>query len=332
VTGEPGEALSQRRLNRSLLARQLLLERSTLPIPAVLDQLVGIQNQYAPNAYIRLWSCVEGFQRDDLTRAYEQGSVVQGTLMRGTIHTVSPGDYHPMVAAVRASRRDWAEKIHRQSAADRDELIARVRSAVGGRTLTRAELVELRAGASDAAWQTIDTDAELLRVPPSGTWERRRADVFGLADDVIGRHDELPEADGLAPVARRYLAGFGPASVGDVASFIGMPVTPLKPILASLELRRYRDEAGRELLDVADGPLPRRRHAGAGPLPAHLGRDVARPRAADADPPGSLSAAHLPHEDAALIPNVPGRRPGRRHVAFRGRARRPRPVRNRRPR
>jgi hypothetical protein len=256
VTGEPGEALSQRRLNRSLLARQLLLERSTLPIPAVLDQLVGIQNQYAPNAYIRLWSCVEGFQRDDLTRAYEQGSVVQGTLMRGTIHTVSPGDYHPMVAAVRASRRDWAEKIHRQSAADRDELIARVRSAVGGRTLTRAELVELRAGASDAAWQTIDTDAELLRVPPSGTWERRRADVFGLADDVIGRHDELPEADGLAPVARRYLAGFGPASVGDVASFIGMPVTPLKPILASLELRRYRDEAGRELLDVADGPLP----------------------------------------------------------------------------
>ena len=59
--------LTQRELNRALLARQLLLERVALPLPRVVDRLGGIQNQYAPNAYIRLWSCVEGFRRADLT-------------------------------------------------------------------------------------------------------------------------------------------------------------------------------------------------------------------------------------------------------------------------
>jgi DNA glycosylase AlkZ-like len=80
--------LTQRELNRALLARQLLLERVRLPIPRALERLGGIQDQYAPNAYIRLWSCLEGFRRDDLTRALERRSVIQATLMRSTIHVV----------------------------------------------------------------------------------------------------------------------------------------------------------------------------------------------------------------------------------------------------
>ena len=64
--------LTQRELNRALLARQLLLERVRLPIPRALERIGGIQDQYAPNAYIRLWSCLEDFSRDDLTRALER--------------------------------------------------------------------------------------------------------------------------------------------------------------------------------------------------------------------------------------------------------------------
>ena len=79
------QVLSQRALNRALLARQLLLERTSLRIPEALSRMSGIQNQYAPNAYLRLWSCLAEFDRDDLTRAYEDAAVVQGTLMRGTI-------------------------------------------------------------------------------------------------------------------------------------------------------------------------------------------------------------------------------------------------------
>jgi hypothetical protein len=250
------ETLTASRLNRALLARQLLLERARLPIPAALSRLGGIQNQYAPNAYLRLWSCLDGFRRDDLTDAYGDGTVVQGTLMRGTIHAVAADDYHPMLAAIAASQRAWARRVHRGDDDGRATIVGRVRAALRGRSLARAELMAHLDGADPAVRQTIDTDAELLRVPPSGTWERRRADRVALADDVIGRHDEVAEPDGIVHLVRRYLAGFGPASAGDVASFTGLPATTLRPVLASVELRRFRDEAGGELIDLPDAPLP----------------------------------------------------------------------------
>jgi Winged helix DNA-binding domain len=104
--------------------------------------------------------------------------------------------------------------------------------------------------------QSIDTDLAILRVPSSGTWERRRADLCALADDVIGPADAVPEAAALATLVERYLAAFGPASVADVASFSGMNASPVKALLASLDLRRFRAEDGTELFDGGDGNLP----------------------------------------------------------------------------
>ena len=248
--------LTQRALNRALLARQLLLERTKLSIPAVLERLGGIQNQYAPNAYIRLWSCLAGFRRDDLTAAYVDGSVVQGTLMRGTIHAVSAADYHPLVAAIARDQQAWAQRIHRGDARERPRVLGRIRRALSGRSVPRKELMALLDGVDRTITQAIDTDAELLRVPPSGTWERRRADVYALADDIIGHHTDVSEADGTAHLVRRYLGGFGPASVRDIASFMGLALTRLKAVVATLDLRRFADESGKELLDVPDAPLP----------------------------------------------------------------------------
>lgn len=249
------DILSPRRLNRALLARQLLLERHDLPIPTALERMGGIQNQYAPNAYLRLWSCLAGFRAHDLTAALAAGTVVQGTLMRGTIHAVSAADYHPMVAGLRGLRRAWALRTYPGGDPEHEATVRRVRDGLAGTEVPRARLMELLADAAPAVAATVDTDAELLRVPPSGTWARRRADRYALADDVIG-HQEVSEAAGLAALVRRYLGGFGPASLADVASFIGCPVTPLKPVVASLELRHFRDEGGRALIDLPDAPLP----------------------------------------------------------------------------
>jgi hypothetical protein len=249
-------ALTARQLNRALLARQLLLERVALPIPVALERIGGIQNQYAPNAYIRLWSMLEGFRRDDLTRAYERAEVVQGTLLRGTIHAVSAGDYRPSVAAVRAPTREWASRIYRDDGADRDAVVARVRRALAGRTVTRPELLGLLDGATRSAAATIHTDAEILRVPPQGTWERRRAHLFGLASDRLGAGEGPPEDEAIEHLVRRYLGGFGPAAVRDIQAFTGLPAARLKPVLARLPLVRFRDAAGKELLDLPDQPLP----------------------------------------------------------------------------
>jgi hypothetical protein len=248
--------LTQRELNRALLARQLLLERVDQPIPTVLERICGIQNQYAPNAYIRLWSTIRDFRRHDLTRAYEKGSVLQGTLMRGTIHTVSAADYRLFAAAIRRPLQAWARRAYRAEDPDRDALVARVRDALRGRAVGRPELMELRQGASPSAWGTIDTDVELLRVPPSGTWDRRRAHTFGLAADVLGDSEPPDSEAALEHLIRRYLGGFGPASPNDIAAFTGIPATDLKPALARMALRHFVDERGKELLDVEDGPLP----------------------------------------------------------------------------
>ena len=64
--------LTARRLNRTLLARQLLLARARLPIGRALERVAGLQAQYAPSPYVRLWSMLEGFSRHDLTRALER--------------------------------------------------------------------------------------------------------------------------------------------------------------------------------------------------------------------------------------------------------------------
>src|SRR5919199_6638296 len=93
--------LTQRELNRALLARQLLLDRQRVPLSRAVERVGGIQAQYAPSMYIGLWSRLEDFRREDLTRALERRTVVQATLMRTTIHLVSRADYWPLALALR---------------------------------------------------------------------------------------------------------------------------------------------------------------------------------------------------------------------------------------
>jgi Winged helix DNA-binding domain len=248
--------LSTRELNRALLSRQLLLERATLPIPRAVERIAGIQNQYAPNAYIRLWSCLEAFERDQLTRALERRSVVQGTLMRETIHIVSRRDYALFAAAIRRSGQEWWQRVNKIDA-DMRPLVRKARAFFRGQSRSYAE-TQAFLKENDFPRASLWGFAhwlDLIRVPPAGTWEQRRAHTFALAEEWVGDLGEREQA-GIEHLVRRYLAAFGPATRQDVSKWSGIPLTRLKPILARLELRSFRDEAGTELLDVARAPLP----------------------------------------------------------------------------
>jgi winged helix DNA-binding protein len=104
-------------------------------------------------------------------------------------------------------------------------------------------------------WGAVGPWLELVRVPPSGTWDQRRAHLFQTAERWIGAEDVDPD-DALDQLVRRYLGGFGPAPAADVAQWAGLRARDLDPALARLTLRRFRDERGRELLDVPRAPLP----------------------------------------------------------------------------
>ena len=273
------QLLTTRALNRALLARQLLLERSPLSIEEAVEQVGGLQTQYAPSGYVGVWTRLAGFRREALTEALEDRTVIQATLLRTTIHIVSRREFWRYAAGVRQARRAWALRIAGDPGAEAGLVAAadRMRRALADGPRTVKELGELGAGFVGNLSLWVD----LVRVPPSGTWERRRADRLALAEEWVGPCDAT-EAEGLEHLVRAYLRGFGAAPWRDIASWAGISVREAERGGGGLGLARYRDEAGKELVDLPDAPLP--------------------------DPDTPAPVRFLPHWEAALL--VHARRTG----------------------
>ena len=246
--------LTQRELNRALLERQFLLARKTMSLPKTLERVGGIQAQYAPSMYIGLWSRLEGFEREELTRALERRTVVQGTLMRITIHLVSAGDWWAMSAGIRDARRKAWLDYRRASLAEADvtKAAATVRKRLKAGVQGRKELME---GMDNTLFNGANVWLDMVRVPPAGTWERRRADLYALAEDWLGPSD-ASEDEGRRLLICRYLQGFGPAAPKEIADWAGLKVQPVNEALEQVELRRFRDENGGLLVDLPRSPLP----------------------------------------------------------------------------
>jgi hypothetical protein len=236
-----------------------LLERSRLPLTTVVERVGGLQTQYAPSPYVALWSRMHGFRRDALTKALEQRRIVQATMMRVTIHMASVRDFPLFIAGVKRSRQKWWLRTRRQEleGLDMEAVSARVRAHLKNGPVRAPRLVELlrEDGFPSVAWSGAGLWVELVRVPPSGTWNQRRADLYGLAEHWVGP-SKATEAQGLEHLVRRYLSGFGPATPTEVASWAGVPVATVRPVIERLPLRRFRSEDGKVLFDLARAPLP----------------------------------------------------------------------------
>jgi hypothetical protein len=240
-------------LNRALLARQLLQQRGEMTLPAALEQVAGIQAQYAPAMYAGVWTRLAGFERDSLTRALEDRTVIQATLMRSTIHLVSAADYWPFAVAVRQARRQsWLRSVRGPTAPQMAAAARRLRARLAGGPMHRKAIEELL---GKEVARGVGLWLDMVRVPPAGTWERRRADLYAAAEDWIAPVKITP-AQAIEHLVRSYLRGFGPASRADVASFTGLKLGDLAPALKRIDPLRHRGAGGDELLDLPDGPLP----------------------------------------------------------------------------
>lgn len=226
-----------------------------MSVPEAVEQVGGLQTQYAPSGYVGLWTRLAGFRRDDLTTALENRSVIQATLMRVTIHIVSRREFWPYALGVREARREsWRRTTARTTEAGEkgmEQAAETLRAALADGPRTVKELGDLATGFVG----TLGLWVDLVRVPPAGTWERRRADRLGLAEDWVGPCDST-EAEGLRHLVRAYLRAFGPATWRDIASWAGIPVTVARLAGDGLSLRRFLDDDGRELIDLPDAPLP----------------------------------------------------------------------------
>ncbi len=256
-----GTVLSSRVLNRALLERQLLLRRQPLRVADALDHLVGQQAQNPSGPYYGLWSRLADFHPDDLASLIDRRLVVRIALMRWTLHVVTARDclsLRPLVQPVMEQRMRALFGRHLVGV-DLDELVVLGRAFVDIQPRSLGDIGSALAERwpnhePSALGNALAALAPLVQVPPRGLWGRNGRAVQTTSERWLGR--PLGPAGEPDELLLRYLGAFGPASVDDMRTWsglrgIGCSIERLRP-----RLRSFRDERGRELLDVPHGPLP----------------------------------------------------------------------------
>jgi hypothetical protein len=248
--------LTLKELNRATLARQLLLERKRVGVLPAIERLAGLQAQWPPSPYVGLWSRIAGFKRDALERAIRNGDVVKPTVMRGTLHLVTRRDYPVFWFALR-DMATWYDETHLSHAQRATKSLHAL--AERGPISHKAALEHLREhyGHEDMearrVFQALRRHAHLLHTPESALWKSRPLGVFVRQAEP----EPMEVLAARSALVGRYLAAFGPATRADIADWSGLRVSDFAAALDALEpLRRFRDDKGRELLDVPRAPLP----------------------------------------------------------------------------
>jgi hypothetical protein len=243
--------LTLRELNRALLARQLLLERRALGVQPAVERLCAIQAQWPQSPYIALWTRLTDFRKEQLTRALTQHRVVKAQLFRITLHMTSARDYPYFAAVVLRAAREATPGVPNETM---EELGRRARELALAQTVTHEDLNVFADEMRGFSWRTRML-TPLVHLPPSGTWSFYGSPQLRAMEAVLGV--ELPPRDdGAERLIRSYLAAFGPATQADILRFAGVRVGDVRAGLERVELRRFRDERGRVLLDLARAPLP----------------------------------------------------------------------------
>jgi hypothetical protein len=245
--------LTLRELNRATLARQLLLERKRLSPTAVIERLVGLQAQWPQAPYVGIWTRTTSFRRESLERKLATTEVVKATVMRQTLHLVTRRDYALLRAALSETNFPAESSLAKR-------LAPSVRALAAAGPMTTADALahlERKHGLTGMdgrrAWRAARVRAHLLHHHETALWRGRPEGRFVALDEP----EEHVPVEARAEILRRYLAAFGPASRRDIGAWSMMHVPELARALELLEpLRRFRDENGRELLDVQRAPLP----------------------------------------------------------------------------
>jgi hypothetical protein len=259
------EPLSRRQLTASLAARQLLLERRRISPAEAIRRLTPLQGQHPPAPFIALAARLEGFTRAGLEADIAARAVVKTTIMRLTLHVADAGDYPAYAQLTRQARmRKWrATYPHLDEAEVAAELGAWLREPRGNTEIR--ERVRRYDGVPDDPFSPVifaRTLLPLVQLPPAGVYDdSRRSTAFAIDPRP------LPDpVDAAALVLRRYLAAFGPAQKRDVAAWSGVAQADFAAAWERVPTVSYRDEQGRELLDLPDQPLP----PASTPLPPRL--------------------------------------------------------------
>lgn len=256
--------LKLRELNRATLARQMLLKRETLSVPAAVERLAGMQAQLASAPFVGLWTRLENFKREDLAKEIEARKIIKATLMRATLHLFTADDFLRFRATLQPVLSGAGETIAKQRGSDfdQDQLLKAARKFIADQPRTFAEISEMVAELMPnhdvgALRYTVRTQIPLVQVPVSGGWSFPGKPAFTLAESWIGK--KISAKENLRDLVLRYLAAFGPASPTDMQTWCGYSLPALKAEFEKLkpELTVYLNEKRQELFDLPTISLPK---------------------------------------------------------------------------
>ncbi len=255
--------LTHRQLNRTTLARQMLLRREQVGVVDAVQRVTALQAQEPASPYIALWNRVEGFDAADVDRAYLDRALIKATLMRITLHAVSAADYSPfqlaMVHNLRASRlndRRFKETGLTIDAADAlvPDLLGFLSAPADRDAIEQMLGDRLGAEPDKHVFWALRTFAPLLHVPTGGPWSFRvNSPAYQAAPFDPGWEDSRAALEHLI---WRYLEGFGPASAQDFGQFALQRQAEIRPALAAMDDRLVViDGPDGKLFDVPGGAI-----------------------------------------------------------------------------
>jgi hypothetical protein len=257
--------ITVRGLGRATLARQLLLERGTIPPVEAVAALVGLQAQEAKPPPIGLWSRLDGFERSGVLDPLRDRALVRAPFLRGTLHVTTAADYltfrpvlQPVFAAGLKMLGDRAAGLDVPAVVAEAE---RILNSEGPLTFTnvRDRLQAIFPDVNERALGfAVRMHLPVVMTPTSDAWGFPSDAAFRTASSWLGAPVPVEAADleALRELLRRYLAAFGPATAADAQTWSGLQ--KLAPVLRGMreELLVLRDERGRELYDLPDAPRP----------------------------------------------------------------------------
>lgn len=260
MAGDAGAALrlARRRLRAQLLSGALARD----PVTAV-QRLLAVQAQDPRGARLAVRARVKGGSAADVERALsEERSLLITWLNRGTLHLVRREDY-PWLQALTTPPlvQGNARRLAQEGVTpDQAERAVRVISRAVGKEgpLTRLQLRErVRSAGVRVEGQALvhvlmlaSLRGLIVRGPMTG-----RQHAFALVADWLGPQDPVERERALAELARRYLAGHGPADDRDLARWAGLPLRDARAGLQAIAGELTQVEDG--LVELRGAPRPR---------------------------------------------------------------------------
>ncbi|MEU1039172.1 winged helix DNA-binding domain-containing protein [Streptomyces sp. NPDC005551] len=256
-----------RALNRATLARQLLLRREPLDVLDAVRRVVALQAQQPASPYVALWNRLSDFDPAALDTALAGLRTVKSTLMRLTLHVVHVDDYvafrEAMEPTLRGSRLGDARFTGAGLTADDAGPLVEDLLKYADRPRTAAELgsrLTERRGApvEPGAQRMLRQYAPLWHAPTGGPWSFGTRPSYVAAGSRPVPADPAAAAEGLCVLIRRYLEGFGPASVADMAQFALVQRSRVRAAVESLadELEVLQGPDGTAVFDLPGAPRP----------------------------------------------------------------------------